>query len=54
MDLLYPNIKTAKGGSLVDPHESRRETTKPTTSHMRNNDGGNSVDEALRKFFKTK
>jgi hypothetical protein len=53
-DAFYPEAQTAKGGSFGDPHASRREATRPTTSHMRNNDGGNSVDEALRKFFNTK
>ena len=53
-DAFYPEAKTSKGGSFGDPHASRREATRPTTSHMRNNDGGNSVDEALRKFFNTK
>jgi predicted small secreted protein len=55
-DIYYPEGKTAKGGSFGDPSESRRQKTAPTTGHMRNNDDstGNKVDEALRKFFKTK
>ena len=53
-DAFYPEAKTAKGGSFGDPHASRREATRPTTGHMRNNESGNSVDAALRKFFNTK
>jgi hypothetical protein len=54
-DLYYPKATTAKGGTFGDPDESRRQKTAPTTGHMRNNDDeGNKVDEALRKFFKTK
>ena len=52
----YPDIRTAKGGGFGDPAKSRHEVTRPSTSHVRNNDGnnGNKVDAALRKFFNTK
>jgi len=49
-DAFYPNMTTAKGGSFGDPDTSRREATRPTTSHMRNND---STSAWLSKFFDT-
>jgi hypothetical protein len=55
-DWFYPDIRTKDGGGFGDPATSRHETTRATTSHIRNNDGasGNKVDAALRNFFKTK
>ena len=52
----YPDIRTKDGGGFGDPATSRHEVTRPSTSHVRNNDGasGNKVDDALRKFFNTK
>lgn len=52
-DAFYPDIRTAKGGGLGDPDKSRHETTRPSTSHVRNNDGGNAVDRWLFKKFDT-
>ncbi len=52
-EMYYPDIRTKTGG-FGDPDRSRHEVTRSTTSHVRNNDGGNDVDAALRRFFKTK
>jgi len=52
MDGYYPDVKTAKGGGFGDPAASRHESVRPTTSHIRNNDG-NSVDRFLKNFFDT-
>lgn len=48
-DAFYPEMRTAKGGSFSDPHASRREATRPTTSHMRNNEQ-NAVDRFLYRL----
>ena len=48
----WPNMRTAKGGSFGDPAGSRREATRSTTGHIRNNDG-NGTDAFLRNFFDT-
>ena len=51
-DAFYPDIKTKDGGGFGDPSLSRHETTRPSTSHVRNNDG-NATDKFLRRFFDT-
>ncbi len=53
-EMYYPDVRTKEGGGFGDPDRSRHEVTRSTTSHVRNNDGGNDVDAALRRFFKTK
>lgn len=47
-DWFYPDVRTKTGGGFGDPAKSRHETTRATTSHMRNNDG-NAVDKWLRR-----
>ena len=52
-EAFWPDIRTKDGGGFGDPDKSRHEVMRPYRGATRNNDGGNKVDAACRKFFDT-